>query len=217
VNNGLASLLASPGIWRASRAPASFDTLPTGYPALDARLPGGGWPARLLTEFLLERPGLGELSLVMPVLARLQTEARAAGHTGWVVWVTPPLLPYAPALAAAGLDPGGVLVVKAGEQDGADSDNALWAMEQALISGHCAAVLGWPGRAGDRQIRRLQLAAQTGGVPAMLFRTAGSWSAASAAALRLRLTARQDGIWLEALKSRGGRPFELPLASLLHA
>ncbi len=214
MNKGLASLLANPGIWRASCAPASFDTLPTGYPGLDAHLPGGGWPARLLTEILLERPGLGELSLVMPVLARLQAEARAAGRTGWVAWVMPPLLPYAPALAAAGLDPGSLLVVKAG---GAGSGDALWAMEQALISGHCAAVLGWPGRAGDREIRRLQLAAQTGGIPAMLFRTAGSRPTASAAALRLRLTVRQDGIWLEALKSRGGRPFELPLASLLHA
>ncbi len=232
MNEGLAPLLAHAAIWRASRAPVAFDTLATGYPRLDERLPGGGWPARLVTEFLLDRPGLGELSLVVPVLARLQAEARAAGRNGWIAWVAPPLLPYAPALAAAGLDPGGLLVVRAagcsapstqsragGRPSGADARDALWAMEQALVSGHCAAVLGWPGRADDRQIRRLQLAAQSGGIPAMLFHVAGGRSAASgsAAALRLRLTARPEGIWLELLKSRGGRPFECPLADLLHA
>ena len=34
---------------------------------------------------------------------------------------------------------------------------------------------------------------------------------------RLRLTARPEGIWLELLKSRGGRPFESLLTDLLHA
>ena len=232
MNEGLAPLLANPAIWRASRAPVSFDTLPTGYPRLDERLPGGGWPARLVTEFLLDRPGLGELSLVVPVLARLQAEARAAGRTGWIAWVAPPMLPYAPALAAAGLDPGGLLIVRASgcsvpstglratsRPAGSRSRDALWAMEQALVSGHCAAVLGWPGRTDDRQVRRLQLAAQAGRIPAMLFHVAGGQPAAagSAAALRLRLTARPEGIWLELLKSRGGRPFACPLADLLHA
>ena len=232
MNEGLAPLLANPAIWRASRAPVAFDTLPSGYPRLDERLPGGGWPARLVTEFLLDRPGLGELSLIVPVLARLQAEARAAGRNGWIAWVAPPLLPYAPALAAAGLDPGGLLIVRAAEDRapspeprasgrpaGNDARDALWAMEQALVSGHCAAVLGWPGRADDRQIRRLQLAAQSGGIPAMLFHVAGGRPApaGSAAALRLRLAARPDGIWFELLKGRGGRPFACPLADLLHA
>jgi hypothetical protein len=130
------------------------------------------------------------------------------------------MLPYAPALSAAGLDPGSMLVVRAAG-DSADgkshSADVLWAMEQAVLSGHSAAVLGWPERADDRQMRRLQLAAQKGGIPVMLFRSLCPQPAASAAALRLRLVSRPGGVWLEALKSRGGRPFLLPLDNLLHA
>ena len=50
-------------IWRggrpASPAPAA---IPTGFPALDAALPGGGWPLGALTEVLEERQGIGALA-----------------------------------------------------------------------------------------------------------------------------------------------------------
>jgi hypothetical protein len=35
--------------------------LPTGYDALSAELPGGGWPAGAVTELLLGQDGAGEL------------------------------------------------------------------------------------------------------------------------------------------------------------
>ena len=38
----------------------------------------------------------------------------------------------------------------------------LWAMEQALRSGACGAVLGWTGAADDQALRRLKLAAEEG-------------------------------------------------------
>ena len=34
----------------------------------DAELPGGGWPAGALIELLADRPGIGELSLPLPLL-----------------------------------------------------------------------------------------------------------------------------------------------------
>ena len=43
---------------------------PSGYAALDAALPGGGWPEAALVEVLLAADGLGELSLLLPTLAR---------------------------------------------------------------------------------------------------------------------------------------------------
>jgi hypothetical protein len=61
------------------------------------RLAGG-----MLTEIAVERWGSGELALFMPLLARL---SRPGGERqGWIAWISPPFLPYAPALAAAGVD-----------------------------------------------------------------------------------------------------------------
>ena len=68
------------------------------FAALDAALPGRGWPQGALTEMLLEREGIGEIRLTLPALARVQAQGRD------VVWIAPPHRPYAPALAAAGLD-----------------------------------------------------------------------------------------------------------------
>ncbi len=71
----LESLLASARLWRganAARAAASElgGAVPSGYEALDACLPGGGWPERGLIEFLLDEHGIGELQIVMPLLRR---------------------------------------------------------------------------------------------------------------------------------------------------
>src|SRR6185295_7940581 len=103
-----------------------------------AELPGGGWPAGGLTELLVPTKGIGELGLLMPALARLTCAGKR------VVWLAPPYLPYAPALAAAGIDlPHLALVRAAGRRD------ALWAAEQALRAGSCHALLAWlPRRAG---------------------------------------------------------------------
>ncbi len=65
-------LLRHPGLWRAREqtgATAESAALPTGYAALDRCLPGGGWPRQGLIEILVDRCGIGELSLLMPALA----------------------------------------------------------------------------------------------------------------------------------------------------
>ena len=49
--------------------------------ALDAVLPGRGWPQGALTEILLAREGIGEIRLTLPALARLQAQ-RAATSCG---------------------------------------------------------------------------------------------------------------------------------------
>jgi len=97
----IARLLEHPAIWR-GRSVARRDTVPTGYPALDARLPGGGWPQAALVEIMVPHLGGGELQLLLPVLAALSNQPVAR----WCVWIAPPLEPYAPALAARGLSVG---------------------------------------------------------------------------------------------------------------
>lgn len=186
-------LLQARRLWRGRGTPApAAAAQPTGVPALDAALPGGGWPEHALSELLFAADGLGELSLLLPTLARLGRAGRE------VVLVGPPYLPYAPALQRAGLCLSRLHVVDARGRD------ALWAFEQCLRSGACGAVVGWPLEADDRALRRLQLAAETGRALAFALRPARAAANASPAALRLRLDAGADGIRLEVLKCRGG-------------
>jgi hypothetical protein len=192
----LDELLRHPALWRA-REPgeaAGQPGLPTGFAALDRCLPGGGWPSRGLVEILADRTGIGELSLLLPVLARLCT----GGHeAGWLAWISPPHPPYAPALAACGIDVGRILVVRA--------PPAEWAMEQALRSGACSAVLGWAACRDRQSLRRLQLAAEQSDCLAVLFRRLRDASEPSPAVLRIALASGRDGLEVRILKSRGGR------------
>jgi cell division inhibitor SulA/protein ImuA len=117
--------------------------------------------------------------------------------------LAPPYIPYAPALESHGCDLSRLLVVHSKRHM-----DTLWAMEQALRSGSCAAVVAWSRVDDDRALRRLQLAAEETGCWAVLFRVACCQPARSPAALRLRLlrTDARDGLSLQILKQRNGRP-----------
>jgi hypothetical protein len=194
--DALDQLLRHPALWRARPRDTMGEPsgLPTGYTALDRCLPGGGWPSQGLIEVLADRTGIGELSLLLPALARLCGEGREAG---WLAWISPPHPPYAPALAACGIDVGRVLVVRA--------PPAEWAMDQALRSGACGAVLGWAACRDRQSLRRLQLAAEQSGCFAVLFRRLRDGHEPSPAVLRIALSSDRDGLEVRILKSRGGR------------
>jgi hypothetical protein len=195
-------LLQHPALWRAReqdgavRAPG----LPTGYAALDRVLPGGGWPSQGLIEILADRTGIGEVSLLLPVLARLCGDGREGG---WLAWIAPPYPPYAPALAACGIRVERILVVRA--------PPAEWAMEQALRSGACSAVLGWAACRDRQSLRRLQLAAEQSRCLAVLFRGLADGCVPSPAVLRIALEGNGNGLEARILKSRGGREARVQL------
>lgn len=171
---------------------------PSGHVALDARLPEGGWPAAALSELLLASPGVGELQLLWPTLARLTAASER------VVLVAPPFIPYAPAWQAAGIDLRWLVQVDS------ERDDALWAAEQCLRSGSCAAVLCWPERADDKALRRLQVAAETGNALAFACRPQQAALNPSPAALRIAIDTRPPQ-W-RVLKCRGGLPPASPIA-----
>ncbi|MGH8242282.1 MAG: translesion DNA synthesis-associated protein ImuA [Steroidobacteraceae bacterium] len=197
MNDALAELLRHPVLWRGGGG-AAGTVVSSGFRRLDERLPGGGWPLATLIEILIPAAGIGEVRLLLPALRTLST---AAERARWIAWLAPPHLPYAPALVDARLDPARMLVIR--PRAGLDM---LWAMEQALRSGACAAVLGWIGAAGDQALRRLKLAAEEGRTPGFLLRPAEHRDESSPAALRLALAARDYGLDVEILKSQGGRP-----------
>ncbi|MBT6892147.1 MAG: hypothetical protein HOA25_11645, partial [Gammaproteobacteria bacterium] len=102
----LSGLLQKTGLWRASSLGADYKQhCSTGFTRLDQELPGTGWPADGVTEFLHDRAGIGELRLLAPALARMTHE-----QNRWVLFVSPPYIPYPPALAQAGIDLARVIV-----------------------------------------------------------------------------------------------------------
>nr|WP_276569358.1 translesion DNA synthesis-associated protein ImuA [Halorhodospira halophila] len=192
-----------PRIWRPGRRTetARHAALGTGYPELDAALPDGGWPLGTVTEIFHQQPAIGELQLILPSLAALSRRRQ------WLALVAPPYIPYAPGLAHAGVDLSRVLLI----HPRAHEDH-LWAIEQALRSGTCGAVVGWPRQADRTTLRRLQLAAETGGSWAALFRPHSARHQASTAAIRLALQPEEDAtLGIDLLKCRGGQPRRLQL------
>lgn len=188
----LAPLLANGQVWRGGTA-ARLQTQSTGYPGLDALLPGGGWPCGAISEILMPSAGCGEVQLVLPWLARLTT----AG--GRAAIVRPPLLPYAPALAAAGVVLSRLLVINP-----EDARAGAWAMTEMLRSGGFSAVLGWPGVLQAHDLKRLQIAAENGGGAGILYRDSREATQPSQAALRLQLEGHHPHFTVQVLKCRGG-------------
>jgi hypothetical protein len=192
-SSSLDTVLAHPAVWRGGDCAPEPAAVPTGFATLDAILPGGGWPQAALTEMLLAHEGIGEIRLVLPGLARLQADGRD------VVWIAPPHLPYAPALAAAGLDLGRLVIVRP-----ATAADAQWSFEQALRAPECAAAFFWPqGALDDRAARRLQVAAREGGSWGVLWRRPGQHGTAAAAPLRLALAPAAQRLAVHVVKRRG--------------
>lgn len=188
----LARLLEHPAIWRGAGA-AQRPALSTGFAALDEQLPDRGWPRSGLIEILVPRFGSGELTLLVPALVAL-TGAMTAR---WCVWVAPPLMPFAPALASRGIVLERVAVVSGA--------HPLWAFEQVLGSGACDAALAWARHRQPRELRRLQLAAERGHTLGVLFRPRRAARQPSAAVLRLGLEPADSGVRVTLLKGRSMR------------
>ena len=216
-------LLAHPLLWRGNGSFAGAAAIATGFAALDHYLPGGGWPLTGITEIGIERYGLGELSILMPALATLSRHAARR----WIVWVAPPFVPYAPALAQHGIDLDRILLVHPSKKRGAIGEvdrpavaagDPLWAVEQAIRSQSSVAVLAWVREADVPALRRLQLGAEASRCWTVLFRPAAALRESSPAVLRFSLTAAAStmrveppvdglaGVQVEIHKCRGRRP-----------
>ncbi len=181
-----------PALWRASQLGRGREAVQaSGYAALDAELPGGGWPQRAITELLLAGPGRGEIRLLAPALARVGAAGRG------VLLIGPPAEPCAQALEELGLDLARCVVIR-----GAD---LLWPLEQALRSGQVGALVAWaPASLKGEALRRLQLAAQSHDGPAFIVREPAVAAHPSPAPLRLLLSqAGPDALAVRLLKRRG--------------
>ena len=65
--DSITSLLMRQDIWRGGSQSSIRRTITTGHKPLD-RLLHGGWPVGALTELLIQKSGVGELTLLLPML-----------------------------------------------------------------------------------------------------------------------------------------------------
>src|ERR1700737_1465602 len=163
--------------------------LPFGGAAIDRRLPGGGRARGALHEILGaggdEEDGALAAAFAAGIIGRLTTQptspsqsqtrlgpslsplkgGEGRGEGGLVLWCLPRPDLYGPGLAAHGLDPGRLVLVRASR----DAE-ILWAMEEGLRAPGIAAVVGEIGSLPPGASRRLQLAAERSGITAFLLR-----------------------------------------------
>jgi hypothetical protein len=194
------ALLHERRVWKGQSTALPPSPQPTGFAALDAALPAGGWPEGAMTELLIPVDGIGELQLLWPTLARLSRSGER------IVLVAPPYVPFAPAWRAAGIELRMLQVVEA-----TSARDALWATEQCLRSGSCGGVLCWPREVDDRALRRLQVAAESGRTLAFATRPLAASRNPSPASLRIAIDPHPAQ--LRVLKCRGGTapPRPIPL------
>ena len=182
-----------PHVWRGKElARAQEQVVSTGHAALDAELPGGGWPLANLVEVLQKDAAQHVWQLVGPALSAVM-----ARRGDPAVLVHPPYEPFGPALRVQGMAPERLLCVHA------DKPSAqLWAAEQALRCAEVSAVLAWLPRSRNEELRRLQLCAQAGDKLLLVFRGVDARTQSSPARVRL-LVQGTEQLELTILKRRG--------------
>src|SRR5262249_18398003 len=149
------------------------------------------------------------LELVLPALVAFSGGGRR------LAWPAPPHLPYAPALAAGGIDLAQLALVHAPARRA-----ALWAAEQVLRSASCHALVAWLPRARYDELRRLAVAAESSRAWVVLFRPPEAAQAASPAALRMALEPSSNELSVRILKRRGApaaAALVLPVERPVHA
>src|SRR6516164_5805843 len=202
---------------------AVHGVLPLGIAAIDRVLPGGGLARGALHEILGmggdEEDGALAAAFAAGILGRLADQGSLAGD-GIVLWCLPRTDLYGPSLAAHGLDPARLVLVRAPR----DAE-ILWAMEEGLRAPGIAAVVGEVGSLPAVASRRLQLAAERSGITAFLLRrwrdggqAARERNLPNAAVTRWRIAAQpsrarrnEPGVgfarWrVELVRCRGGEP-----------
>jgi cell division inhibitor SulA len=207
MNDPLEHIIRRPDTWRGMEAPGNIvslgnpansdwhgvDALPTGFAQLDNALALGGWPQRGSTEILTDSNGMGSMGLLLPTMEKLSEQGR------WQAFIGAPQTPYAPLLAARGIDTQQILMVHPkGRED------LLWATEQALRSTTCSVVFSWLGANEYRyaELRKLQLAAAENDTLAILFRSTDAMGQHTPASLRLAISGYRQ---VDILKQRGGQ------------
>ncbi|MBS0548414.1 MAG: damage-inducible mutagenesis protein [Proteobacteria bacterium] len=148
---------------------AGRSAVPLGIPEIDALLPEGGLLTGALHEIEAGPTPSGRIAPHDGAALGFAAHMLGRFETGTILWCRQPpvgidALPYAPALSAW-FDPARLLMVTARREE-----HLFWAMEEGLRTPGIAAVLGETRATDPTAGRRLSLAAEKSGVPALLLR-----------------------------------------------
>ncbi|MCW5655588.1 translesion DNA synthesis-associated protein ImuA [Hydrogenophaga sp.] len=196
-----------PSVWRGDQLGSPVSAVwPSGFAALDAQLPGGGWPGHGLTEILAPLGGgTLEWRLLGPALRRICADGPP------VVLVGPPLQPHPPGLRFDGIGAHRLVWVRADTPA-----ERLWSAEQLIKAQACGALMVWLPQARAVEIRRLQVLAAGFDAPVFVCRPSRALRESSAAPLRLWVEAGLDWTLQVRMVKRKGPPLDgtLTLASV---
>lgn len=176
-------------------------TTSTGHAALDAQLPGHGWPLDGMVEVLhamehdkarREEGHRHVWRLVLPALVQAVRQ-----NAGPVALIGAPFAPFGPSLRGQGLEPERLLCIRS-----RNGTARLWAAEQILRCAEVAAVLAWLPQARAAELRRLHLGAQKQRRLLWVFRPEKVRHESTPARLRLLLEGNEE-LRVHILKRRG--------------
>ncbi|MEO6984373.1 MAG: translesion DNA synthesis-associated protein ImuA [Paralcaligenes sp.] len=192
-----------PALWRGSQlAGTRRAAIPTGFDLLNHELPNQGWPVGTLIELMPCRPGIGELHLLRPALAQLDSDR-------CIALLSPPYIPHFHCWFNWQLGKHRLLWIKA-----ETVFDSLWSAEQILKNQACAALLCWSTFIRPQALRRLQWLATQTDILFILFRPPAAAQQPSAAPLRVALEPATQGVAASILKRRGptcASPILIPL------
>lgn len=172
----------SSAVWRGAELGSTVrNVVPSGFDALDAELPGGGWPCGSLTEILQPQPSVAEWRILAPAMRQVVQAGKD------VVLVGPPKTPHLPGLQRIGIDERRLVWIQADTPA-----QRLWVTEQLVKANAAGLLLSWLPQARQEQIRRLQVCSQSCEGPVILCRHDTAQHEASAAPLRVQLTFGSD-------------------------
>lgn len=188
-------------LWRGNQLGGPVaEVVSTGFAALDAELPGGGWPCGALTEVLVRQFSVVELRLLSNVIASQTALGRSVALIG------PSLTPHAPGLRHDRIDERHLVWI-----DVDTPRDRLWATEQLVKAGSFGAVIAWLPLVRAEQIRRLQVLAGRCKGPVFLCRPEVVAQDSSAAPLRILVRLDTDWQIAVAVLKRKGVPLEQTL------
>ena len=177
-------------VWHGAQQKAACVSQSTHYPELDQKL-DGGFPQHGVVG-IAGLSAIGELRLLLPFLQK---------QNRLLVYIHPPGQICAEQLHHYGVDVSQVLVIYPDK-----AIDALWAAEQCLKSGACAAVLLWQPAVEVHQIKRLQVAAETGKSLLFWYRSTSHSEVSLPVSLNVSLTANEHGLDIHINKRKGGWP-----------
>lgn len=171
--------------------------MPTGYPSLDAQLPGAGWPSQTLIEIL---PTLHCWHHTQLLRHAAQMMIKQGGS---LLLITRHLKPYLPAWHQDGIPADRIILIQTRTEA-----ESLWSIEKALQAKSLTMVVGWLSHARPDQLRRLHIHAQQH--PGLLFaiRPFAAKHEPSASPLRIAIDRSPSSLDMEVqILKRRGAPF----------